>query len=365
MAILGKQQKEGFSLVEMIIAISVLAVLSLPIIAFFTNSHVYTEKGMSEQRANIAAQSVMEELNRYAKFGQLENIEAIEQSEIDKGILSEKTWTLDNKAIDGIDAEKSSLTKKITMDGIEYLAKVTVDYAGYKESPKDGSGLPISNAKYNKHPVPELNEIYSPENVIFAESDQQEIAISDIYHSLQATKSKATIIAGVKRTLYLDVTTTSENGNEIYIVKGYYHYDYNGTTYDSVIDTIKIEKSALKRIYFFYNPLRDNLTEESVFVSYDSGVDAEKLSVYYIVQENGISLPAGYHLAPQGSGEFLKSYYYTNGVAATTFTHFSNSEINHRTGKRIAKVTISMYHDGTTEFKEENCLATIDSTKSE
>lgn len=45
-----KSMKEGFSLVEVIVAIAVLALLSLPILAYFSDASVFTSRGKHTRR---------------------------------------------------------------------------------------------------------------------------------------------------------------------------------------------------------------------------------------------------------------------------------------------------------------------------
>ena len=64
--------KEGFSLVEVIIAVALLAFMALPILAYFTNAAVTTSRGKNSQKATMAAESVLEELNSFDTLEQME-----------------------------------------------------------------------------------------------------------------------------------------------------------------------------------------------------------------------------------------------------------------------------------------------------
>ena len=71
-----KREHEGFSLIEVIIAMAILAILSMPILAYFSNAMVSTSQGRDTHKASMVAQSVVEELNSCATFEQIEKLAA-------------------------------------------------------------------------------------------------------------------------------------------------------------------------------------------------------------------------------------------------------------------------------------------------
>ena len=46
-------KKEGFSLIEVIIAVALLALMALPILAYFTNAAVTTSRGKNTDRKSV------------------------------------------------------------------------------------------------------------------------------------------------------------------------------------------------------------------------------------------------------------------------------------------------------------------------
>lgn len=67
---------EGFSLVEVVLALTILALVTLPIINYFTYSSVKTIDGRERQTATMAAEDVMDELNSYSDVEQIANLVA-------------------------------------------------------------------------------------------------------------------------------------------------------------------------------------------------------------------------------------------------------------------------------------------------
>ena len=156
-----KSMKEGFSLVEVIVAIAVLALLSLPILAYFSDASVFTSRGKHTQKATTAGQAVAEEVNNCDDFEEVEDV-----------LSTQAGWTLDSKAA-GSD-HKSHLTKEVTEDGEKFKVKVTVDY----EYSRVNSAGDTTDSKFNEFETPQLKEIYSPKNVVLSETDQADVAVS-------------------------------------------------------------------------------------------------------------------------------------------------------------------------------------------
>ena len=55
-----KRQVQGFSLIEVLIAIAILGVASLALLSFFSSANLYSSTGKSTQEADLVAQSVLE-----------------------------------------------------------------------------------------------------------------------------------------------------------------------------------------------------------------------------------------------------------------------------------------------------------------
>ena len=343
-----RRSKEGFSLVEVIVAIAILAILTMPILAYFTNAAVSTNRGKSAQKATMAAQSVLEELNSCTSFEQIE-----EQLKAATG----SAWT-----VDSVGTDKSELTKLVTVDGSEYQAKVTVDF-DYRTT--DAGGTKLTESQYNNYAKPELTEVYSPDSVVAAESDETDTALSNFYYEAYKNNpfiTKEQIRAAMSRTLCLDVA----KDGDLYLVKGYYRYGYDGKTYEAVMENTKIERDKLKNIYLFYDLMREDIVNEAVEINLNglSMDEAKNLSVFFVCQNGAISRPTGYSMSMTGSGNFAQIKYYTNGIPSTT-TAVETEIVKHATGKRIAAVTVDVYDKDETAYTEESRLARLETSKGE
>lgn len=347
-----KKAKEGFSLIEVIIAVALLAILSMPILAYFTHASVATSNGKDTHRANIVAQSVAEELNGCETFQQIE----------EKLILvPDSKWTV-NSAYDTSE-KKAVLTKEVTEDGYTYLAKVSLDY-NYETKDVNGDD---TDAKYNGYAMPKLKEVYADTNVVISETDQVDTAVSNFLYS-NPSKSESEIKNNMVRTLCLDV---SKKNSDVYDVRGYYNYSYanNGKTdtYSADVEDTEIEISKLENIYFFYNIIQDSVPE-SVKVDFDSTItqeEAKKLHVYFVCQKEVKEPKTGYSLNFDTShGQAAWAEYYTNGVA-TNLAASSNMIQYDTSGKRIAKIVIDVYNGSETSFTEANRITHLETSKGE
>lgn len=329
-----QQKRDGFSLVEVIIAVAILAIIATPILAYFTNAAVSTSRGRDTQKANMVAQSVMEEVKSCDSFAQVEqNLVA----------ASGSAWTITNVADIPTATNKgaSVLNKNVTLDGVDYKAVVTLDY--------DYTAASTDEPLYNDYSVPELKEIYSTSNVVLEETDQEDTALSNYLYS-NKDKTRQDIRNNMSRTICMDVVKDKSNpSNPIYTIRGYYRYNYQGEDYDAIIKSTKIESSKLRNIYLFYHLLQKNAAE-SVKVNYQgvSQTEAEKIQVYFICQkrtkEDGTfdEPQSTYSLFVSGEGEYMKSQYFSNGKALSGVSGKTEFVTSAR-AKRIAKVTVDVY----------------------
>lgn len=366
------KMREGFSLVEVVIAVTVLAILTIPILAYVTNASVSTSRGRDTQQANVAGETVMEELNAIQGFEELEET-------LDPSSTAGPGWTgtVNNTA------KKAVVTQDISLDGFAYHVIANVDY---NYAAKDSSG---NDKTYNAYEVPELKEVYSPNNVVLEEADQAESALSEFYYENQST-NKSAILNSMQRALCIDVEKTTDAGRDIYWVKGYYKFQYGGKEKTFTIRDTKIEISKLKNVYMFYKVLNKNITSETVqvkFLNFTESSSISKLNFYFVLQDTPstnvdptVKKPAGYVLDINNPaivnstvlGDYNKANYFSNGIdkaGTSPVVQFDKNVVKRETGKRIAAITVDVYMKNAdptnTTYNESDRLVQLKSSKSD
>ncbi len=323
--------KPGFSLVEVIIAVVLLALLAVPILAYFTNAAVSSSSGKNTQKANLAAQTVLEDLDACDTFEQIE--EKITDPD-PSGAAS--PWQIKTPYDDT--AKAMELERDIEVDDYTYHAVIKLDYNEY-------TGL---TDRFNNYDEPQLKEVYAKTNIVFAEGDQEEEALSEFLYS-NPTKSKADIKSAMKREIHFSLKKESSGTANVYQAAGFYRYTYGSESYDAYLDNTKIQSDQLENVYFFYNVMdgHEN-SDEEIRVNYDMNVDfgdAGKLNVYYICQKT-TTLGLNYKLHFNGSGNYTQSKYFTNGITTNLASYkddFVEPKFDSGKIKRIAKVTVDVY----------------------
>lgn len=129
----------GFSLVELLIAITILAIIVIPLLNSFLSSHKLNVKSRQTLRATTMAQDIMEGLKAYnleelkEQFNNpSEGFYVIDDSMI-KGAIKEETALEVDEHGDPCDGLYYFSMSKVTMQGTEYDALIKVDARDYME----------------------------------------------------------------------------------------------------------------------------------------------------------------------------------------------------------------------------------------
>lgn len=366
--------KEGFSLIEVVIAVALLAFMALPILAYFTNAAVTTSRGKNTQKATMAAESVLEELNAFDTLEQMEKYLKDESA-------GSSDWSITQaESMTGEPGKSSTTTvtkKNITVDDSSYNAKVTLEY----DYPLDSANPAYTNP--NKKEMPDLKEVYSSENAVIRESDQLSRAVSHFLMKYPDETSTG-IIDKLERELYLDIMEK----DEVYTVTGSYHYIYNGNAadaYEAVVTRTKVKDPA--NVYFFYRrtyyemggtvTVKNN--QERVTVTADTD-DSDKtalkehmgkMHIYFICQKEGgetdiaTSCKLEFHGASGGpvNGAAAEAYYHTNVEAVSPPGKHKQELVTSSARGRIARVVVDVYLPDDSSMSDS--LAHLESSKGE
>lgn len=154
----------GFSLLELLIAVVILAIIVIPLLNLFLSSNKLNIRSRQTLRATTAAQDIMEGLKAY-------NIEEIKTQFADP---ASGFYVIDSRLIKGGVAEETALEvdpglyvfsmKELNMQGSKFDAKIEVDGRGYM------TGTLTHDNEFNDAALADARSI-DKENGTFVESD--------------------------------------------------------------------------------------------------------------------------------------------------------------------------------------------------
>lgn len=323
--------REGFTLVEVVVAVVVLAILVVPILVYFTNAATSASSGKNSQKANMAGQTAMEEINSCVDFDQVE------------ALGNGGTWSFSSGATPAPADAQVELERDINVDGNDYTVKAVVDYDEYDKSA----------GRYNSYTEKDLKPVYSEKSAVLTEFDQKDEA--ENYFLIE--KKSAIDSSKISREIRIEVTDASSTDS--YKVHGYYHYTYlesAGATpivYDAEVGTTEVYKSNLENIYLMFNKFSS--TEDGLAVKLDSSITSLNL---YLVCQSTVDSTYKMKINPSESENQDKVKFYTNKVNSTdgfdvdgatskqggfVSNKASAGSTERRNNRRIAKVTVDVY----------------------
>lgn len=341
-------ERDGFSLIEVIIAVAILGIIAMSLLSYFSLASNYSSAGKDTQKADMVAQSIVEEINSYRGVDKIE-------TKLENATGS--AWTVDTLA--DATTKESKMTKKMTVDGTEYQAKVTLNYDYTPENSEGDETV----AKYNEYAAPQLEEVYSPNNVVFSEKDEFSTAVSNIYYQ-NTDVSKTTIENNIKRTMCIDFSKDAENA-EICHVKAYYEYEYGSDMYATILKDEKIELTKLKNVYLFYELLRSDIQHDPVRIQAPDLTieEAKAIKITFVQQKALFEEPIGYTLDVSGSGNYNQFQYASNDVSMQGITTAPKAFVETEKENRIAEITVEIYDGDETSFTPANRIVVLESSK--
>lgn len=373
-----RQNDQGFSLIEVILAVAILALVTLPIINYFTYSGLRTADGRDKQSATVVAENVLDELNSYDNFEQIENIAS-------SGAVDAASWTVVPDPSNPTKFTYTDLTKKVQLNGFDYEAKVHITYTnhtttdgktydtGYDSNTVTKDTNEAITSEFNDYEIPDPNRIYGKESVVAKEEDQLDQAIS-YFLTNEATDSntfftKYNLIKD-KLDRRLAIHLEYKDGNpDVYRVKVSYLYELNGANIspgikngvcEVPIETSEVKKETLKNIYVFYN-LRDGHDNDKLKVTFGTGMAEDDIKDirFYLCGLTTTECPQRvnnykFSLTSDSDSLALKCKYFFNGNTDTTLTAKKDDGtdeefVRRDTKKRIGAIEVSVYEKGSNE----------------
>lgn len=297
-----RQDSRGYTLVELMLTIAILAVITIPILSYFTEAAKHNARSRTKQNATVAAQDVLEEFKNSPYS--LDNCNVV--------CTPGSVWSIKTSPDSN---GKYTVTRTMTVDRNTFTVDADI-------TPVKGvvSGSGIISKKYERSIIGTMD---TDKDVLASENGQSVVA-AQLYFEGKYTEECASqtpikntdpgVIAGILSnldcTIEIKADAKGPGKNDDIVVTVDYVYKYkSGTTTDGIdLSTVEYRENVeaasviaknLNNIYIFYNPL--NLGETIKFKSntnFASAVENDQLKLFLIAQSSvpaGVSLPsAGY-----------------------------------------------------------------------
>lgn len=410
-----KKDQSGFTLVELIIAIGILAIISLPIYNYFTDAGKRNAESRTKQNATVQAQDILEVFKNCDYSLNDSSVVCANDTDATK-------WTVkDAQNIPGgkmdytlqktVQIDKSSFTVEAKIDPIQQVTEsatnssIIVDYqksvVGTMDTNKDmmisENGQSLLAAKlyfYGKHADQcaknkQSNPQVSPTEPTMTMDEMERNLHCTVLISAKEEKNKLGLSTG-------NVTMKAEYIYTFIPVGGYPAGIDATMEYRETVESSSLDPKEMKNIYLFYQPV----TGSAVSVEDDVQLDADtffndtnhvandQLKLFLIAQSsvayNASEQPAGYskrplnyklNLSDVSAGSYFKNKIgkvYTNlsrvgnelfapsfdanQIAKDMSTPQEYTLVEHEEARRVAKITVKILKDG----KE---YASVDGTK--
>lgn len=360
----------GFSLIEVIIAIAILALISMPLLNYFLDSLRHSALMAKRQNATLAAQELTEAM-KSADYLVRENVDPLTNT---------VTYTLENLPA-GLDNISISPFHQTGAEAGRGEFTVTAE----KDDRFDVSIL-VSTDNASNDTERALVQGLSDTDVILLERSQQAeavmyfTAINTEYCALNpvvAPLTQAEIEANMTRIIYVNVIKNSSD----YTVQAYYDYSCEGlrgagsaavSFQSSYLANVRIENPS--SLYLLYDCLESSpgdLRTDTVEMNIpDSSVDPNLKLGIYLVAQNFPATRGAYTIQINGCNSSDPRLSFHCNYETADHLKVGTAEITNKqpltgTGKplRIIKITTQVFELGHAPGDEP--LATMESTKGE
>lgn len=266
-----KQNKDaGFSLLELLIAVVILAIIVIPLLNLFLSSNKLNIKSRQTLRATTAAQDIMEGLKAY-------DINEIKE-QFDKP--ANGFYVIDSRMIKGGVAEETALEvdfsgnpapglyvfsmKELNMQGSKFDAKIVVDARGYM------TGTTTHDNEFNAAALADARSI-DKENGTFVEAEKYRQA------ALKSVFKDANMESAIKAALTASGVPAGNIDNEYLNKQDAVHFKNLNTFFHQVSRTLTIDLTTSAEVDKDGNPMVDMVVTEVYDFTYKdvSGANVE------------------------------------------------------------------------------------------
>lgn len=260
------KNNSGFTLVELLVAIAILAIVVAPLLHSFVTGARLNAKSKKIMDATTVAQNVMEDI----KATSLEELfEKTFEEKGEDGSVTEKKLVRD-----GHDGTYTITYENIMADKQLYRAEVLLDTNSYTSATGEALG-------YNDM---ELADIYMMDSDFDA---FYEVTLLDDTRQAERFTEDGSALADMKRTITVDI---SKNGDTIQVNVSV-AYTYQGLENIAVADNCIYKnmdaKLQLRNVYLFFEPMYTGLGQADIRESVEiRNLDNVPVNLFMVKQKN-------------------------------------------------------------------------------
>lgn len=310
---------KGFSLVELLVCMAIIALVFGPILKNFLVSAKVNAKAKKVQQETTLAQNIVEDVKA-------------------KTILEIASTYNDNTIVHG---DKTIYTKKLIQDGKnKYNVQIIIDKGVYKDANPNRD--PIG---YNNYKMPVIEDINEAKNVIATENHETSMAISVLYNNYrwnrELTKTDTGYTVGeyseddIRTGLNRDIQVTINNfsGNIRVKVEAVYTCEaVPGCGRESYVLKETDYNRDMHGIYVFYKPI----THDKVTIHKDNTI-TDTIDLFLVSQSTGGEVGTDYTIMLDNPN-FVPVY--SNNAS------LSNPLVKKETKTRLYDVTVKLFSAG-------------------
>lgn len=276
----------GFSLVELLISITILAIIVIPLLNVFLTSNKLNIKSRQTLRATTMAQDIMEGLKAYnieelkAQFNNPSEGFYVVDDSIVKGEIKEEAALEVDEHGDPCDGLYYFSMSRVTLQGTEYDALIKVDARDYMEGGSHTGNQPNGQA-HNNDGIAKVGNVnnnlkggLNKDGLYKEETSLREEILDDLWEryedELKADGVKREDVSytmpglTVSRTIYIDIEdsgTKDEDDNIITDAIITLEYDCSYSSKSEIIQRQYYSSFTSGNFYFLYYPLYEALDE--------------------------------------------------------------------------------------------------------
>ncbi|MBO5484271.1 MAG: prepilin-type N-terminal cleavage/methylation domain-containing protein [Lachnospiraceae bacterium] len=260
-----KNDKNGFTLVELIITIGILAIITMPLLHYFTDAGKKNAESRTRQNATVQAQDILENFKNSPY--QLNDSAVVCAQDTDT-----TKWTVKVPADPLTGKTSYTLKKTVKIDRSNFDVEAEIEPIQQVTESATSSSVVVD---YQRSLVGTMD---TDKDVMISENGQSLLAAKLYFygkHSDECAKTKsAPVMTMAEFEKYLDCTVVINASEEKdkwnhstgnVVVKAEYQYRYAGssypagidatTVYKEVVETSSLDPKEMSNIYLFYQPV--------------------------------------------------------------------------------------------------------------